>query len=180
MKINLRCSVFVILVIGCSACATSGLNVTSAYDEEASFDGIRKYRWLGGTMERLYKSAVSSEAIDTQIRRSIERELAKAGVEYAKQDETPDVYVAYHAVARQRRLDEFAPYGFEDKTKVTVPKVFDEGMLLIDLIDARELKLVWRGVGYSDLKKFDSNDDKRALAHANVAVKEILAQFPPN
>jgi hypothetical protein len=50
-----------------------------------------------------------------------------------------------------------------------------EGILYIDLIDAKKKELIWQGVGKATLR---STPEKK-VERTNEIVKEILRQFPP-
>ena len=60
----------------------------------------------------------------------------------------------------------------------TVVDQYEEGTLVIDLIDVAERRLVWRGSGTRRLSRDPQPD--RLTQRVNEAVDEILAQFPPN
>jgi hypothetical protein len=54
---------------------------------------------------------------------------------------------------------------------------YDEGTLVIDVVDMAKQELVWRGIGTGVLSENPSVEER--TANINYAVTEILAQFPP-
>ena len=54
---------------------------------------------------------------------------------------------------------------------------YDEGTLVIDVVDMAKQELVWRGIGTGVLSENPSVEER--TANINYAVTEILTQFPP-
>ncbi|MCW8803936.1 MAG: DUF4136 domain-containing protein [Ignavibacteriaceae bacterium] len=54
---------------------------------------------------------------------------------------------------------------------------YEEGTLVIDFVDMKENKLVWRGIGSGALSQSPSVEER--TQRVNNAVNQILAQFPP-
>lgn len=55
---------------------------------------------------------------------------------------------------------------------------YDEGTLVIDIIDMTEQKLVWRGIGSGAMEQSPTVEER--TERINNAVNKILAQFPPD
>jgi hypothetical protein len=62
-------------------------------------------------------------------------------------------------------------YGGVDVTQ------YDEGTLVIDIIDMAKKELVWRGTGSGTMSQSPSVEER--TENINYAVAEILSQFPP-
>jgi hypothetical protein len=54
---------------------------------------------------------------------------------------------------------------------------YDEGTLVIDVVDMAKQELVWRGIGTGVISDNPSVEER--TANINYAVTEILTQFPP-
>jgi hypothetical protein len=54
---------------------------------------------------------------------------------------------------------------------------YQQGTLIIDIIDMSDQKLVWRGTGSGVMS--DSPSVEERTQNVNNAVNQILAQFPP-
>jgi hypothetical protein len=119
--------------------------------------------------------------IDARVRASVDRALAAKGYTRVESG-SPDFLVGYHAVLRAKMdvatIDRWYGYrggGFANPHYDVRP--YDEGTLLIDVIDPASTKLLWRGTATGAvLEKADV--DKREK-RADQAVNDILAEFPP-
>jgi uncharacterized protein DUF4136 len=88
----------------------------------------------------------------------------------------PDLLVHYH-VRIDQRLDVNSAdrkYGYCDNCE---PYVYDAGTILIDFVDARTRKLVWRGWAEGTMEGFIDNQDWMEQ-RIEEAVTRILARFP--
>ena len=56
-------------------------------------------------------------------------------------------------------------------------RTYEQGTLLIDVIDVASDKLVWRGTSAQAMP--DLSDPQRLTDHINATVAAVLAQFPP-
>ena len=54
---------------------------------------------------------------------------------------------------------------------------YDEGSLIIDLLDPTSRRIMWRGVIQAELSR-DSTPEERT-ARIDAAVRKILTKFPP-
>jgi hypothetical protein len=72
----------------------------------------------------------------------------------------------------------YGPYWgrYGGTTNIDVSQ-YDEGTLIIDIIDMTKKELVWRGTGTGGLNPNATVEER--TANINNAVAQILAQFPP-
>ena len=109
----------------------------------------------------------------------VEAELARRGFEKSTSSHTPDLLVHYHASVTQqidvRMLDR--DYRASDVAQYQ-PYVFDEDTLLVDLVDQRTNRLVWRGSAEAGI---DGLIDNQLLLEKRIdeAVARILDRLPP-
>ena len=89
----------------------------------------------------------NNEIFDACVRSQIEAELDRRGFERVNGLGLPDLLVHYHASVTQkidtRELDR--GYVSHHEAHDRAPMVYDQGTLVIDLIDSRTNQLVWRG-----------------------------------
>jgi len=116
---------------------------------------------------------------EERVKGAVEDQLASAGLR--RTDDDPRLLVHYHFHVSQR-LDVYAidrgegyslPGGRDSATYV-----FDEGTLVVDLIDARTNSLVWRGWARSNLEGV-INDPVRMHARIDDLVRKMFEGFPP-
>lgn len=168
-----------------SACA-SGPQVTSDYDRNADFAAYRTFAFFEplGT-DRAGYSTLVTERLKTLTRLQMEQRG------YQFDAASPDLLVNF--VAQSRVKTEYVPpppmpwgpnyfgyrmgwydpwvgYGFgSDMIQYT------EGVLTIDLIDARRKQLVWEGVGRSVIDNVEQALSEQKLAPV---VADIFARYP--
>ena len=55
---------------------------------------------------------------------------------------------------------------------------YEEGSLILDFVDAKSKKLIWRGSAKAQIDNVDTPEKSEKLI--NEAVKEILKEYPPS
>jgi Domain of unknown function (DUF4136) len=155
--------------------------VSYDYDKSANFAGFKTYAHKDGTK-------VGQPLIDERIVAAIDAQLTAKGLTKAEAD--PDVFVVYHiAFDKQKDISTFStgyaggygPYGWGwgggmGSTTTQVRDILI-GTLVIDLADAKQGKLAWRGMGVKEVKT-QTNPEKRDKS-INDAVKKIFKNYPP-
>ena len=168
-----------LLLFGCSS-----VTVSQDYEIGADFSGYRTFDWVSAEQPRTGDIRVDNPLMDARIRNAVEKKLLSMGYQI-QTDGTPDMLVAYHLTIRSRiEGDTFrsgfgygrSPYwggaGFE-----TTIRQYDEGMLVIDIGDTSENRLIWRGTGTRRVTEKASPEKTTQIV--NQTVNEILDQFPP-
>jgi hypothetical protein len=169
------------------------MEINADWDPSARFSEMHSWSWL-----RECGGATSTEvgAPGTEIRAAIP--LVKRRVELAVDDvlgargytkvepSRADFYLACH-LSIDEEMDlrttttgyGYGPYGYRGgwaDTETTLYK-YDVGTLVLDVIDARDRKLVWRGSAKAQLQKGD--DVAKRERRTTEAVTRILERFPP-
>lgn len=173
------------LVFLVSACA-SGPEVRSDYDQNANFASYRSFAFMEplGT-DRAGYTTLLTERLKTLTRLQMEQRG------YVYDEKSPDLLVNFLAQShlkteyvppppmpwgpnyygyRMGWYDPWAGYGFG-------PDViqYTQGILSIDLIDARKKQLVWEGVATSAIDNVEQAASEQALAPV---VADIFARYP--
>jgi hypothetical protein len=170
--------------------ATSGFaeKVIVDFDEKADFSHIRTYQWRTHPVFEKDPSLLQKFAVAIHlVQQSGNKELAKRG--FHPTESNPDVYFTFFIVAEAGQeaqttavasvgMWSASPYGWYGgempvwaKTKMVN---FVQGMLVLDVVDPKTSKLLWRAT-YSDEIRDMSNRDK----NIDSAVKKALSKFPP-
>lgn len=170
------------LLLACLAC--SGVRVTTDYDPSADFTKLRSYAWLDDRSGVQGDRADVTSLLDRRVRRSVDAELQRKGLSSVGRTEA-DVLVTYH-LGVETKLDVNTidtGYGYGRgayrggiSTHTTVTE-YQEGTLLIDVIDPKSKQLVWRGSGQSRLRR--SSTPEQREQRIDEAVAQILESFPP-
>ncbi|MFP2910425.1 DUF4136 domain-containing protein [Pyxidicoccus sp. 3LFB2] len=181
----------VLLLLGMSGC--SGISTTTDYDPASvsKVDAYRTYAWLPmptGADPRVYNPLVGKRVME-----AVDRELASRG--YRQVDQNPDFKLGWHGAIDQKldttTMDYAYGYAWDPwygpmspgmgvggaGVPYTTVDEYEEGTLVLDVVDAPSNKLVWRGTAQGVLSENPSEQQRQERTHA--AVEKILEKFPP-
>ena len=149
------------------------------YNKDLDFSKFKTFAWG-------HHDAVSRPTLALAIAGAIEEELTKRGLR--KVENNPDVYIKmYGSVDSEMSVSysdplylgmggippfdtAFMMWGAGGTTAVTVHK----GQLVVDVIDASQKKLAWRGMATEKL----SDQKKKLVKQVNTAVEKMFQQYP--
>jgi hypothetical protein len=155
------------------------------FDRSADFSKYKTYKW-----GKIKDAAQLSQLADDQVKSAIEAELALKGL--VKTDGDADLLVAYQAAVNQEKqfntyTSGFGPGwgygagwrygygGFESST--TTATTIHIGSVGLDIYDASEHKLIWRGE-VSKTLDVKAKPDKMQK-NLNKAMAKLLKNYPP-
>ena len=164
-----------LLLLAVTSCVS--VRVASDYDKNVNFSNYKTFAF--------YKPGIDKAEINDldkrRILRAIEAELLAKG--YTK-SENPDMLVSIFTKSREKinvYNDGFGPYGYGWgwypwywNSYNTVSRS-TEGVLYIDLIDAKKKELVWQGQGTGYLTQNMEKKEERIKEFVN----KILENYPP-
>ena len=119
--------------------------------------------------------------VDQRITKALEIELGKKG--FKLNSEKPDILVNYAVAADSSITTNDFKYAYVDDSAFILPEFekgkelkYNEGALIIDIVDAKSKKLLWRGAIMAELNvaATDYEKDKRV----RLALKLLLNNFP--
>ncbi|MDX2167681.1 MAG: DUF4136 domain-containing protein [Deltaproteobacteria bacterium] len=166
--------------------------MTTEYDRSANFGAFHTYAWRSTEPPATGDPRLKNKRLDTTVRSAVDRTLAAKGYQSAAAGTTADFLVAYHIVVNQKtsaaEIDRTYGYGRSGGWgggtyggwgwTTTQSYDYEQGTLLIDIIDPATMNLLWRGTGTRVIAEGTSHD-KRA-ARITDAVEQILKDFPPH
>jgi hypothetical protein len=162
-----------------AALACAGFQVSVDYDPDEDFSSLRTFAWYGPPSSG---TAVRHKDLWQLVRPKIEWTLKQKGYTRAARA-SADFLVNYH-LSLERRFDTRtinAPYrtsGNEWEVHRTVRKdvvvEYDIGTLVIDVLDPRTRRLVWRGTANKRLERDPNAQDVEG------SIATVLARFPPD
>lgn len=189
---NLIPPILVLLALLWQGCTTTPVSVSTDYDRNASFARYTTFKWYqdkpmaGRDTTRTYDTF-----LDRRIRGAVEANLARKGFRLVNAN--PDVLVAYDVkveTKQEARPDyTFAPgfgygygywygyrydYGYSRFNRPMLINEYQDGAIIIDLVDARDNELVWRGWGQMEVASPNVSE-----AEINKIVGQILEKYPP-
>lgn len=179
------------LILNLLACSGSSLQTEVDFDQNALFSNLKTYQWLDIGIELIKElDAEQIALIENTITRGVDQALTQKG--YKQTFEQPDFLVAVQAAVTDESQvtvmnDAYQyPMGWGAGKRYTLggrnrPRQFvyqyKQGTLIIDIVNARSQKLMWRGTAADELKS-DKTFEQRLKIVAK-AVDEIIGDFPP-
>lgn len=166
-----------------TACAT--MTVETEHEPGTDFSTLKTYAWIPRPPRDTIASRFDEAFVEKRVREAVDAGLAAKG--YRKTGADADFFVAYHAALATKMSNRtiHERYGYSQGLGVGAGSTqaraqlyeYDEGSLLLDVVEARTRRLMWRG---SVRTKVDSQASReRNAARIDEAVRLLLARFPP-
>ncbi|KYG73107.1 DUF4136 domain-containing protein [Roseivirga echinicomitans] len=174
MKKLLPLFLLCLLALSCS----ERLYVTTDQEKGTDFTQYKSFAWA----EEQEKPGKSNPMFDNELNRkrimeAVEVEMKVLGFE--KTDDAPDLLVDFHIVIDQKvnnMTHNDYPYdvrywsGYQVETYT-----FNQGSIVIHMIDNKKELLVWQGIGSKTLNDVPPKDAEERIKKG---VKAIMAKFP--
>ena len=158
-----------LVVAGCG----STMTVNTDYDRAANFTTLKTYTWREGT--KLPNPLMEQRVID-----AVDAQMKAKGL--TRVDSGGDISITYHAAATESMdVQTFSTgsyygcWGGCMSTASTTVRPVTTGTLIVDMVDARTNKMLWRGSG-TDTVTGEPADSERKI---NEAVVRMFQAFPP-
>lgn len=152
-----------------------GVPVAVESDPGARHGGWRSWSWLG--RPPVARGDTELAAVDDRVRASFEREMGTRGFRKVER-ERPDFLVTYYAAVTrpiEAKAIEYAAGGPASNAAVAKTGAYEQGMLIVDLLDAKTGKLAWRGTGR---RVFQAEHEPQDRSERIVdAVAAIVSEF---
>jgi len=118
---------------------------------------------------------------DARIRESVTAELVSRGILQVDLEAEPSLLVHYHASVQDRvevyDRDTASGYDVAEFGPGTEVYQWEEGTLLVDLVDAESMRVIWRGWSRTDVTR--ALDDLQAMAALlQAAAREMFSHLP--
>ena len=163
------------LLLFFAAASCSSIRVYSDYDQKVDFTQYKTYAYYKNGIDK----AEISDLDKKRILRSIDEVMTTKGF---TKSETPDMLISINVKSEQNvNVNQYnSGWGFglgwvPFWGSNTMVSTSTDGILTIDLIDAKVKELIWQGEGTGYLTK---NVDKKD-ENVKEFVSQILAQYPP-
>ncbi|MDT0559070.1 DUF4136 domain-containing protein [Ichthyenterobacterium sp. W332] len=178
MKTLLQKTTLVLAIFLISSC--SSVKVASDYDKNTNFNDYKTFAFLKSGIDK----AEINDLDKRRILRAIESDLIAKGF---TKSENPDMLVSIFTKAREKvnvYNNGVGPYYYNWNwtpwywNNYNMISKSTEGILYIDLIDAKKRELVWQGQGTGYLvtksKKVEKKEER-----INEFVEKIMVEYPP-
>ena len=161
-----------VLLVWATAC---GVPVNVETDAISRNPALKKWTWL--QRPPVARGEAEFGAVDLRVRPAVERELGARRLRKVE-NERPDFLVTYYA-ALEKPIDAQAiTYAAGVPIAAKLVTEYDRGMLVIDVLDAKTGKLVWRGSGRRVFDPKQTPEERNLQIDA--AVASIVDEFAPN
>ena len=167
-----------LLLVLSAACA--GVTTRAYLQRGATFASYQTYGW--GPADALSTGDPrldNNEIFAAHVRARVEAELNRRGFAQVTGLGLPDLLVHYHmSVSQKVEARDLDPgYVAHAEEHDRAPMVYDEGTIVIDLIDTRLNQLVWRGWADGGI---DGIIDNQAWTeqHVDQAIDRIFRRLP--
>jgi hypothetical protein len=182
-------ALLLVAVFGLAACQTP-ISAHYEYDTNAPFKEYMKFSWV--TNEPLIRPAAGVSGLDPRlspmvekvIRDAVERNLAARGYTQVPDAASADLVVSFSVGTREQfQVNSYpgrAGYGYGRRGGyggwTSDVRVYTEGVLAIDLFDARSKEVVWHG--WATKRLSTSADQEKRRENVNRVVDAVLEKFP--
>ena len=184
---TLRATIVILVTLpGLSGCAT---RVRSDFDREAVFAYYNSFDWIAPPVRASEEGMQSdpegpfarNSLLDKRIRAAVNGNLEARGFRYLESGE-PDFRLNYHVTFKDNLVGSGSDFGYFGRYRRGgfssgfnwSVRQYQEGTIIIDIVDRAKDQLVWRG--WMTSRNRDGNYDE---AEINRAVSQILVHFPP-
>ena len=167
-------------------CATvADAKMATDFNPNVDFSKYKTFAYIGG-VESLVRMQLNPELLNNRMHRAVVRELTLKGLLEVQPEENPDLVVRYWVEAESNaQLTGTAHWGVWGSyyygywtvmyTTMSTP-VTHEGLLGVELIDAKSRDLAWR---LFVSEKIIHNDPNKIWKTADSNMKKAFKNFPP-
>lgn len=170
MKLRFNTYLAAVLLVSAAALAQ---NVNVDWDHKITdFSKYKTYSWLKPV------HPTPNPLMDQRIVEDVDSQLAAKGMQ--KVDQNADMQVTYQAGLRQEKSA--TVYGMGGGWRLgggmgqIQQNIENVGTLVVDLVDAKENQLVWRGVASDAL----SDKSEKNAKKLQKAIEKMFKKYPPN
>ena len=169
-------SVF-LLISGCAS------QVKTEYDSSTDVSSYKRFTWVDPEIREIESPILDSELLTDRVRTSVKEVLANRG--FVEVSEGADFFITYHTASREKLKSSpfsvgvgyghyYGRWGHSVIFDGPDIRSYEEGVLILDIIDCSNDKLVWRSWDTSLVTQ--KNYSREAIRQS---VEDILAKFPP-
>ncbi len=178
-------SAFTLFLIGCSS-----VKYSTDFDPTQDFSKYKTYRFANPKEVDPEDLLNQYPLIKKRVMAAIEADFASKGFKHANEGEDPDFVVLLAAGSKERmQVTQTGGYGYHGwyggwggygpgYGGSTYVNYYEEGTLIIDIVDWKEKELSFRGTATGTLSKKEKTPEE-SQADIDELVTNILSKFPP-
>jgi hypothetical protein len=167
MKTNLALAASAICLISTIA---TGQQVSVNYNHSQSFAGFHTYAWGSNNANQVQNSILAQVA-----QQDIDTAMQGKGLQKVQENQNPDVILTANGGLRQQTsYSAWGMRGIGGGMGGITPEQNVEGTLIVDLYDAKNQSLIWRGIAQDTL----NNNGNKNQQMVQKAVTKMFKQWP--
>jgi hypothetical protein len=166
-----------LLLAAVSTGACAPVKVASFADSRADFTAYRTYAWADDAARTTGDPRLDNNPFfHDRLKRETDVQLARRGYEKASSG-TADLSLHYHASVTQEVDVMNADRGYETCTTCGLPSVYEAGSIVLDLVEPKTNKLIWRGWATGSM---DGAIDSQAFMEQRIddVVARVVSTLP--
>ena len=174
--------IFLILFLICFTVSCSIYGVRYNYDQQTDFTEFKTFNWI----QVPEKAGIDSFVVQ-RVKTAVKTELKAKGLVVVSNN--PDFLIAEH-LGKKSKVQvtdwgyDYGYYGayrgyggYWGPGRISTYQ-YEEGTLILDFVDAKSKKLIWRGTAKARVQNVDTPEKSEKII--NAAVKKILGKYPPS
>jgi hypothetical protein len=189
-------SLILTLVALLTLAGCSSYSIVSDYDSNMPFGSHKSYRWSGEGAAGIGDDVLAKNPlIYKHIKNAVDRELrakgfmlkekgpvdftvaTHAGIRERVAVAPPAVIFSYHQGYYRRGHGYYSSFWYDPYGPYPRVMYYEEGTLVIDIIDTKSENIAWRGVASGILRDYESTTGMHR--EIDTVVTRVLAKFPP-
>jgi len=164
-----RFALWAMMVCLTSAVAV-GQQVSVNYNHSQSFSGFHTYAWGSNNANQVQNSILAQVA-----QQDIEAALQGKGLQKVQESQNPDLIIlASGGMRQQTSYSAWGMRGIGGGMGGITPQQNVEATLIVDLHDAKNQSLIWRGIAQDTL----SNNGDKNQKMVQSAISKMFKQWP--
>ncbi len=164
-----------------TGCATH-VTISSHVEHGLDFSHYQTFNWgpadaLPTGDPRLDKNAFFND----RVQGAVEKGLRARGLQLTAIDASADLLIHYHASISKRITVNHVDSGYGYCSQAVCPPdvvEYEAGTLVLDIVDARTNRLIWRGWAQNNVEDL-LHDPDRMASTIDDAVERMLRRLPP-
>ena len=159
------------MVISIASASAVGQQVSVNYNHSQDFTQFKTYAWGSNNANQIQNSILAQQA-----QSDINGALQGKGLQMVQESQNPDLIVTSNGGLKQETS--YTAWGmgrgFGGGMGTISPEQNTVGTLIVDLYDAKNKKLVWRGIGQDTL----GNNGSKNAKSVSKAIEKMFKQYP--
>ena len=161
---------FCAMLLSITSAVAVGQQVSVNYNHSQDFTQFHTYAWASNNANQVQNSILAQVA-----HQDVDSALQGKGLKLVQESENPDMLVlASGGLRQQTSYSAWGMRGIGGGMGGITPEQNVEGTLIVDLYDAKNKNLVWRGIAQNTL----SNKGNKNQEMVKKAITKMFKQYP--